>query len=507
VIALRPYQQEAVAAIIRGFDEYDRQLAVKPTGSGKTVVVAKVSEHFQPGRTLFLAHREELLVQAKDKIFAATDIVAAIEAAGLVASLQAPIVVASVQTLMREPRRARFPANHFKLVVIDEAHHVLAESYQRTLAHFSGTKALGVTATPDRGDKRALGDYFQNIAFEIGLVDLVKAGYLSRIQVRTIPLKIDLHGVRTTGGDYNANDLGNAIEPYLAQIAGTVAADFSHRKTLVFLPLCSLSERFAKLCRERGLPAEHVAGTSKDRAGALERFRSGEIKLLSNSMLYSEGFDEPSIDCVIPLRPTKSRNLFAQQVGRGTRIHPGKDHLLILDFLWQTHKHKLVRPASLVAEDEEEAFGMDGDGDLIENSGRYRQQILDKLSRELDANKKRQGQKFDLLEFAVAIGDLQIAEFQPTMRWHAEPVSQKQFEVLERSGINPNSVRGKGHASIVIERLQNRRKRGLATYKQVRFLARQGVPNAHLVSFTTASALISELISHKISNIFNRPKK
>ena len=392
MIALRPYQHEAVAAIIRGFDEYDRQLAVKPTGSGKTVVVAKVAEHFQPGRTLFLAHREELLVQAKDKILAATGILAEIEAAGQVASLQAPIVVASVQTLIREPRRARFPANHFRLVVIDEAHHVLAESYQRTLAHFGGTKALGVTATPDRGDKRALGDYFQNIAFEIGFVDLVKAGYLSRIQVRTIPLKIDLHGVRTTAGDYNANDLCNALEPYLAQIAGAVAVDLADRKTLVFLPLCSLSERFAELCRERGLPAEHVAGTSKDRGGALERFKSGKIKLISNSMLYSEGFDEPSIDCIIPLRPTKSRNLFAQQVGRGTRIHPGKDHLLILDFLWQTHKHNLVRPASLVAEDEEEAFGMDGDGDLIENSGRYRQQILDKLSRELDANKKRQGQ-------------------------------------------------------------------------------------------------------------------
>ena len=468
-----------------------------PTAAGKTIVFAILAQHFLPGKTLVLAHREELLTQAKDKILAATGIVAEIEAAGQVASLQAPIVVASVQTLMRESRRARFPANHFGLVVIDEAHHVLAESYQRTLAHFSGTKALGVTATPYRGDKRALGDYFQNIAFEIGLVDLVNAGYLSRIQVRTIPLKIDLHGVRTTAGDYNADDLCNAIEPYLAQIAGAVAADCPDRKTLVFLPLCSLSERFAELCRERGLPAEHVAGTSKDRAGALERFKSGEIKLLSNSMLYSEGFDEPSIDCVIPLRPTKSRNLFAQQVGRGTRIHPGKDHLLILDFLWQTHKHNLVRPASLVAEDEEEAFGMDGDGDLIENSGRYRRQILDKLLRELEANKKRQGQNFDLLEFAVAIGDLQIARFQPSLRWHAEPISEKQFDLLERSGINPNSVRGKGHASVVIERLQDRRSRGLATYKQVRFLARHGVPNAHLVSFTSASALISELISHK----------
>ena len=150
-----------------------------------------------------------------------------------------------------------------------------------------------------------------------------------------------------------------------------------------------------------------------------------------------------------------------------------------------------------MAEDDEEAFGMDGDGDLIENSGRYRQQILDKLSRELDANKKRQGQTFDLLDFAVAIGDLQIAQFQPTMRWHAEPVSQRQFDLLERSGINPNSVRGKGHASVLIERLQDRRNRGLATCKQVRFLVRHGVPNVRLVSFTSASALISELISHK----------
>ena len=166
-------------------------------------------------------------------------------------------------------------------------------------------------------------------------------------------------------------------------------------------------------------------------------------------------------------------------------------------FLCQTHKHNLVRPAGQVAEDEEEAFGMNGDGDLIENSGRYRRWIFDKLSRELEANKKRQGPKVDLLEFAVAIGDLQIVQFQPSMCWHTEPVSQKQFDALERSGINPNSVRGKGHASVVIERLQDRRNRGLATYKQVRFLARHGVPNAHLVSFISAIALISKLISHK----------
>ena len=197
---LRPYQREAVEAIIKGFGEFRRQLRVCPTGGGKTIEFAALAGHYQPGKTLIIAHRDELLEQARDKILRATGITAGIEAAERTASLDAPVVVASVQTLIREHRRRRFAPDHFALIVVDEAHHALAESYQRLLGYFEDARVLGVTATPDRGDKRLLGDYFENVAHETTLIDLISGGYLARIRVKTIPLKIDLRDVHTSPG-------------------------------------------------------------------------------------------------------------------------------------------------------------------------------------------------------------------------------------------------------------------------------------------------------------------
>ena len=494
---LRPYQREAVEAAIKGFNEFDRQLIVCPTGGGKTLLFAKIAEHYQPRRTLVLAHREELLEQARDKILRATGIVAEIEAAERTASLDAPVVVASVQTLMREYRRRRFAPDHFALIVVDEAHHTLAESYQRVLGYFEDACVLGVTATPDRGDKRLLADYFENVAHETTLVDLIRDGYLCRIRAKTIPLKIDLRDVHTVAGDFNADEVGHALEPHLAAIADIIARDFAGCKSLAFLPLCALSERFAELCRNRGIAAEHVDGESKDRASVLERFRSGETSLVSNAMLWSEGFDEPSIDCVIPLRPTKIRSLYAQQVGRGTRLHPGKDFLSVLDFLWLTHRHNLIRPVALIAQDEEEAQTMGGDGDLLDRAEEYRQKRFARLPEELEANKRRKTKEFDLLEFAVAIGDAELASFEPTMRWHEDPITPRQAEFLARCGINPAMLQGKGHACHVIDRIMQRRAAGLATYKQVRTLRKFGVPEAHLISFNRASAILDRLFSNR----------
>ena len=296
-------------------------------------------------------------------------------------------------------------------------------------------------------------------------------------------------------GDYSADELGHAIEPYLETVADIVARDFAHRKTLCFLPLCALSEQFARLCRDRGIPAEHVDGASPDRASVLARFRSGETALVSNAMLWTEGFDEPSIDCIIPLRPTRIRSLFSQQIGRSTRVFPGKDNLLVLDFLWQTQKHNIIQPASLVAADEEEARGMRREGDLLENAELYRTNRLEALARQLAENRRRKAQNYDLMEFAVAIRDTSLANFEPTMRWHSDPVSPRQAELLERCGIHSLAVTSKGHAAALIDRIMQRRERGLATYKQVRFLSRRGTPNAHALSFQNANALIQEIIA------------
>ena len=167
---LRSYQQDALRATLEGFQQYRRQLVTLPTGAGKTILFAKAAESFLPSRTLVLAHREELLAQAREKTLVATGIRADIEAAERKASLDAPVVVASVQTLARQSRRERFPRDHFGLIVVDEAHHALADSYKRILDHFEGAKVLGVSATPDRGDKKLLSDYFDNVAYELTLV-------------------------------------------------------------------------------------------------------------------------------------------------------------------------------------------------------------------------------------------------------------------------------------------------------------------------------------------------
>ena len=495
-IALRPYQIQAQEAITRGFGDYDKQLAVKPTGAGKTILFASLARHYQPRRTLVLAHREELIQQAVDKIHRATGLVAEVEMANKKASLDAPVVVASVQTLMRDSRRSRWPRDHFGLVVVDEAHHTLADSYLNTLRHFDENAfVLGVTATPDRGDKKNLGRYYQNIAYEVTLLDLIKQNWLAPIRVKTVPLSLDLRGVRTTAGDFNADDLGHAVEPYLARIAN-VMLEHRHRKTLVFMPLIRLSKQIADLCRQRGIAAEHVDGQSTDRAEILARFSRGETTLLTNAMLLTEGYDEPTIDCVVCLRPTKVRGLYSQIIGRGTRICPGKDHLLVLDFLWLTEEHNLVKPASLIAQDAEEADEIEealaGDGDLEKAQAQVTADRTRRLQERLRLNATRSSRVFDALEFAVSIADPDLAEFVPTMGWHYDPVTSRQGEILAKGGIDPVTVRCKGQASAIIDKMFLRRDLGLATAKQVRWLQKCGHPHPELATFEEARAFLSQ---------------
>jgi superfamily II DNA or RNA helicase len=498
-MTLRAYQHNALEQIDHGFKEFDRQVGVLPTGSGKTVIFSKLAESRQPARTLILAHRGELIAQAVDKLHTATGIRAEVEMGDDRASLDAPVVVGSVQTLMRPKRRERWPRDHFDLVVVDEAHHTLADSYLNTLGHFHDhAQVLGVTATPDRGDKKNLGRYYQNIACEVTLLDLIQQAWLSPIRVKTVPLEVDLRGVRTSHGDYSADDLGHALEPYLERIAD-VLVEHRHRKTLVFLPLIAVSKQFAQLCRDRGLAAEHVDGQSAERAATLDRFRRDETRILTNAMLLTEGYDEPSIDCVVCLRPTKVRALYSQIIGRGTRIWPGKDHLLVLDFLWQAEEHSLVKPAHLIAEDEEDAEQLTAmlgeDGDLEEAREAVNAERTRTLAERLRENSRRRGRELDPLELAVTLNDAHLAEFAPTMRWHGDAPTDKQLAVLGRFGIDTSCVQTKGHASLLLDRLITRRKLDLATPKQVRVLRRYGHPHPETATFKEAGAFLDARFS------------
>lgn len=465
----RPYQSQCIDAVSAGWKEFRKQLAVLPTGAGKTIIFSFLAAR-NSGNTLILAHREELIQQAWDKLRSATGIVAGIEKAADRASLNTRVVIASVQTLMNESRRQRWPHDHFDLLVVDEAHHALADSYRRTLEHFSAAKVLGVTATPDRGDKKNLGTYFQNVAFEISLLDLIKDGYLSPITVKAVPLRIDLNDVECTAGDFRGEDLGNAIEPYLGQIVQAIKDHAPFRRVLAFLPLIATSQKFVAACNEAGLRAVHVDGQSSDRKEILDRYAAGEFDILSNAMLLTEGFDVDAgptgvgIDCILVLRPTRSRPLFAQMVGRGTRIAPLKDNLLLLDLLWLHKKHRICRPASLIAKSDEEAdaitavvdetAGLPGEIieqlDLLEVAASASTAREEALRKKLAEAAKNKATFISAEEFAIKHNSLAVAEYEPTMPWEFEPATDKQKWVLKRAKIDPATVKGKGHASKLI---------------------------------------------------------
>jgi len=311
---LRPYQTAAVEAVERGWGEFQRQLVVMPTGVGKTICFAHLAarEAARGGNTMILAHRDELLQQAQDKIRVAVGMDSALEKADSIAYdglFRKPITVASVQTLHAK-RLEKWAPDAVDLLVVDEAHHALSDSYRAIINHFSNARVLGVTATPDRGDKRDMGEVFEGIAYEYSIRDAIADGYLSPIAAELIPIKIDLSKVRTMAGDYNVADLDESLLPYLDTVAREVASHVVARKTLIFLPLVRTSQAFAKLLRDYGISAEHIDGASPDRADILKRYAASEFQALCNSALLFEGYDQPDISCVVPLRPTQSRPLY-----------------------------------------------------------------------------------------------------------------------------------------------------------------------------------------------------
>lgn len=384
---LRPYQAEAKDAILQAWDEGQRKtLLVLPTGCGKTIVFSAVAQsQIDKGhRILILAHRGELLSQAADKLKDAFGIDSALEKAES-SSLGSmfPVTVGSVQTLCQDRRLARFPSDYFSDVIVDEAHHCLSDSYQKVLNHFDGANVLGVTATPDRGDQKNLGEYFDSKAYEYSMASAIRDGYLCPIKAQMIPLKLDLGSVGISNGDFAVNDIGSALDPYLRQIADAMVYYCKGRKTVVFLPLIATSQKFCAMLNEAGLSAVEINGNSPDREQILQDFDNGHYDVLCNSMLLTEGWDCPCVDCIVVLRPTKIRSLYQQMVGRGMRLFPGKDHLLLLDFLWLTERHDLCRPSALISKDEtiaqkiDRQIMRDGDSvDLIEAEEKAERDVL-----------------------------------------------------------------------------------------------------------------------------------
>lgn len=508
---LRPYQQEAREAI---FEQWDsgvlKTLLVLPTGCGKTIVFAKVTEDCvrRGDRVLILAHRGELLEQAADKIRQSTGLGCAVEKAEETCmGSWFRVVVGSVQSMMREKRLGQFPEDYFQTIIIDEAHHCISDSYQKVLNHFNGAKILGVTATPDRGDMRNLGSYFESLSYEYTLPKAIREGYLSPIKALTIPLKIDMTGVGVQAGDFKASDISTALDPYLQGIAQEMEKYCKDKKTVVFLPLVKTSQKFRDLLNTYGFRAAEVNGDSQDRSEVLEAFDRGEYNVLCNSMLLTEGWDCPSVDCVVVLRPTKVRSLYCQMVGRGTRLSPGKDHLLLLDFLWHTERHELCHPASLICQDEEVAKKMtehiEQAGcpvDIEEAEKTAAEDVVtqreEALAKQLEEMKRRKKKLVDPLQFEMSIQAEDLSGYVPAFGWEMGPPSEKQKASLEKLGILPDQIENAGKAAKILDRLDKRKEEGLTTPKQIRFLEGRGFQHVGTWQFETARKLIDRIAAN-----------
>lgn len=505
---LRPYQQQARDRIHAEWDAgHTRTLLVLPTGTGKTIVFASVAaDQVRAGdRVLILAHRGELLEQAADKLQRSTGLVSAVEKAeSTCLDSWFRVVVGSVQTLQRTARLERFPQDYFGTIIIDEAHHASTDGYRRILDYFSGAKVLGVTATPDRGDMRNLGEVFDSLAFEYKLTDAIKEGYLCKIMAQTIPLQLDITSVTMSGGDYAVGDLGTALDPYLEQIAAEMARRCKSRKTVVFLPLIKTSQKFRDLLNTYGFRAAEVNGQSDDRRQVLADFDAGKYNVLCNSMLLTEGWDCPSVDCVVVLRPTKVRSLYSQMVGRGTRLSPGKTDLLLLDFLWMTDKHELCRPADLVCEDRTVARQMTEHlaetgcpEDIEEAAAQASEDVVaqreEALAKQLEEQRRKKAKLVDPLQYEMSIQAEDLAGYVPAFGWEAGPPSEQQTAALEKLGILPDAVESAGKAALLLDRLNKRRDEGLTTPKQIRCLEKYGFQHVGTWSFDAASRMINRI--------------
>lgn len=505
---LRPYQQTAQENIHSEWENgHLRTLLVLPTGTGKTIVFASVAaDQVRAGdRVLILAHRGELLEQAADKLQRSTGLVSAVEKAeSTCLNSWYRVVVGSVQTLQRESRLERFPQDYFGTIIIDEAHHAITDGYLRILEHFPAAKVLGVTATPDRGDMRNLGEVFDSLAFEYKLTDAIKEGYLCRIMAQTIPLKLDISDVGFSSGDYSLGQLGTALDPYLDQIAAEMAQRCADRKTVVFLPLIKTSQKFRDLLNAHGFRAAEVNGQSADRREVLDDFAAGKYNVLCNSMLLTEGWDCPSVDCVVVLRPTKVRSLYSQMVGRGTRLNEGKKDLLLLDFLWMTDRHELCRPADLVCEDRAVAKQMTENlaesgvpQDLEEAAAQAGEDVVtqreEALAKQLEEQRRKKAKLVDPLQYEMSIQAEDLSGYVPAFGWEAGPPSAEQTSALEKLGIQSAAVESAGKAALLLDRLHKRQSEGLTTPKQIRCLEKYGFQHVGTWSFDAAKHMIDRI--------------
>ena len=467
----RRYMVEAVEHAIASIDAGKRAVIHQPTGSGKTITLARLVQHYRRlgKRCLIIVHRKELIAQIAARL---RDF--GLDPAVEQGSRRAPKdslepVVASVLSL--QGRRLKgWDAGAFAVVFTDECHHSEARSYHRIYSHFSGMRAhVGFTATLDRYDKRSLlNTYPDGVLYSYSLLDAVLDGWLCRPKAVRIGIRPDLRECRLLAGDFVASELHAAIHGHLTDLAVATRDEVGSRRTIVFVPTVAGAREFAQKLQILGLRAEAVWGTHPDRDALLTGFRAGDIQVVVNVALLNEGIDVPEIEAVVLLRPTRSRGLYAQMIGRGLRPFPGKDLLLIVDFEWLTRKHQLLMsPTLLLMRDElpgVQAVARGSTNDPVADVRRARATYLHSL--EATAYTREEAWLLEVPPDVAHRGDAPPEWLRPTIR---------QLQTLRSFGVVGGDRMTRVEAGVAIEVAIRRWKRGLANYSSVRALVDKGI--------------------------------
>lgn len=536
---LRPYQSEAVRAVFREWEDKASTLLVCPTGTGKTEIFCEIIRRMQPKRTIVLAHRGELITQAVKRLWK-FGIEADVEMADKWADenywSRAPVVVSTVQTQIAgengNGRMSRFDPADFGLVVCDEAHHYTAKSFRKVLDHYRKNpeiKILGVTATPDRADESALGQVFDSVAMDYEILDAIHDGWLVPVEQQMVNIEgLDFSKVRTTAGDLNGADLAAVMEAEknLHGIASSSIAIIGDRKTLVFTVTVKQAERLAEIFnRHREGMADWVCGTTpKDqRHKILKGFSDGRIQVLVNVGVLTEGYDEPAVEIIVQARPTKSRCLYAQIIGRSLRPLPGivdglelvvqrknaiasspKPAALVLDFVGNSGKHKLMTTADILGgKVSQQAIEKAVAKAKKANAPVRMDEELDSAERdvhaEIEAHKAeeaaRRAHVVAQAEFKLrSVDPFDVFDLKPTKSrgWDAgKTLTAAQRGVLLRAGVNIVGMPYSQQKQLLVA-IFDRRNNKMATLKQCQLLRKRGVDTATM-TFEQATEKLNEV--------------
>lgn len=506
---MRHYQDKAIDAAIDWLYEKEMPSGIlqMATGTGKTPMAGELIRRcFQQNkvnRVLVLAHRHELITQACN-CFDNSGLSTGREQGKWRADALYPaqVVVATVQTMAS--RIKNWKKDEFDLIIVDECHHASATTYVTVFEHFEKAKRLGITATIDRSDKKSL-KQFTEVIYSYNLWDAIhdqEGPFLTPLKFIRINVGADLRDCRTIGkkGDYNLGDLGKAIQPFIETFSNAIVKEIGNAQTMVFMPCVASSMAMSSALNQLGLRSKWVSGDCKDRSDIIRGYQVREFQVIVNCNLLGEGFDDKATECVV-VRPTKSRIVYAQQVGRATRLFAGKKFARIIDFNHTTDMD-LIGPSSLaelpfdvkkivdkISKEEKEVNLWDAI-ERAEDEVKKQREVLSVPVAKLDMNYRRV--EVNPFQAAENLGVLSVGQ---SLSAHA---TLPQINLLKKFGFADSQQLSKIQASRIIKTMFERKESGLCSIRQLNLLVSLGVTayTARHMSFEKASTEIGKRLGN-----------